>query len=85
MKEGAERAAGSGGADIFFNKKHPRLPEIVAKERVTRPLIDAPRGNLNSTLGYENGIPVHRVASAGLPRAYTTRKARHRVHNTTEG
>ena len=46
-------------SDIFFDKKYPRLPEIVAGEGVTRRLIDAPRAP-QSQLFYENGIPRRR-------------------------
>ena len=46
-------------SDIFFDKKYPRLPEIVAGEGVTRRLIDAPPAP-QSQLFYENGIPRRR-------------------------
>ena len=50
----------TGASDIFFDKKYPRLPEIVAGEGVTRRLIDAPRAPPQSQLFYENGIPRRR-------------------------
>ena len=43
LDERGGRTLRSGASDIFFDKKYPRPPEIVAGEGVTRRLIDAPR------------------------------------------
>ena len=56
---GGQRAR--SGADIFFDKKYPRLPEIVTKEGgATPPLIDA----LRCRAFYENKIPATAAAAA---------------------
>ena len=59
LDERGGRRLRSGASDIFFDKKYPRPPEIVAGEGVTRRLIDAPPAP-QSQLFYENGIPRRR-------------------------